>query len=415
MRSLPLPTAARPWLAAAALLLAAAGPAAAQQTAQSAAQTAAKPHGGHPPRVALGSSAAFAPDGRLWLVGLDAAARLFVQTSADDGRRWDAPRPLATGDDRISADGENRPKIAFGPGGQMVISYTQPLARPYTGAIRLLRSSDGGASFSMPATVHADRQVITHRFESIAFDAQGTLHTLWIDKRDLEGARPGKPGSGAAAYRGAAVYRNESRDGGATFGPDFKLADHSCECCRIALAPSPDGRLAALWRHVFAPNQRDHAFALLGQPAAAEPVRASEDRWALDACPHHGPGLTQAAAGGYHALWFGERAGVAAVRYGRLAADGRPQGAVRTLPDAQAEHADLISAGRNLAIVWRSFDGQRTRLEAWLSADDGATFRRQALAATAADNDHPRLARRGDHLFVLWRTAEGVRVEPLQP
>lgn len=417
MYSPHLPTAVRPrraWLPVAALLLAAAGQAAAQVPAKTAARPSATPHGGHAPRVALGSSAAFAPDGRLWLVGLDAQARLFVQTSADDGRQWDAPRPLATGDDRIAADGENRPKIAFGPAGQMVISYTQPLAKPYTGAIRMLRSSDGGARFSAPATVHADRQVITHRFESIAFDAQGTLHTLWIDKRDLEGARPGKPGSGTA-YRGAAVYRNESRDGGASFGPDLKLADHSCECCRIALAPSPDGRLAAMWRHVFAPNQRDHAFALLGQPAAAEPVRASEDRWALDACPHHGPGLAPAAAGGYHALWFGERAGVAAVRYGRLAADGRPQGAVRALPDAQAEHADLASAGRNLAIVWRSFDGQRTRLEAWLSADDGATFRRQALAATAADNDHPRLARRGDHLFVLWRTAEGVRVEPLQP
>lgn len=358
---------------------------------------------------ALAMGAAFAPSGELWVVALDEQLRLTVQASADEGRTWAAPRVLARGDDAISADGENRPKIAFGPNGQVVISYTQPLAKPYTGAIRMLRSADGGRSFSPPFTVHADRQVITHRFESIAFDSQGTLHTLWVDKRDLEAAASKKD------YRGAAIYRNESRDGGASFGPDIRLAEHTCECCRIALASSPDGRLAAMWRHVFAPNERDHAFALLDAPANAEPVRASLDRWAVDACPHHGPGLTPAARGGYHAVWFGERAGVAGARYGRLAADGSPQGEARLLPDEAAEHADLISAGAKLAIVWRSYDGQATRLRAWLSQDDGQHFTLKELDASPDDNDHPRLVRQGERLFALWRTTKGIHVHALLP
>lgn len=358
---------------------------------------------------ALGIGAAFSPSGELWVVALDEQQRLTLRTSADQGKTWAPPRVLERGDDAISADGENRPKIAFGPQGRVVISYTQPLAKPYSGAIRMLRSSDGGRSFAAPFTVHADRQIITHRFESIAFDAQGTLHTLWIDKRDLEAAASKKD------YRGAAIYRNESRDGGASFGPDIKLADHSCECCRIALAPSPDGSLAAMWRHVFAPNQRDHAFALLGAPAKAEPVRASLDRWAVDACPHHGPGLTPAAQGGYHAVWFGERAGTPAVRYGRLAADGSPQGEARPLPDDGAEHADLISAGATLAIVWRSYDGQATRLRAWLSRDDGRSFVLQELDSSSDDNDHPRLVRHGERLFALWHTTKGIHVHALLP
>ncbi|HPM68551.1 MAG TPA: exo-alpha-sialidase, partial [Piscinibacter sp.] len=90
---------------------------------------------------ALAMGAAFAPSGELWVVALDEQQRLAVQTSADEGKTWAAPRVLARGDDAISADGENRPKIAFGPSGQVVISYTQPLARPYTGAIRMLRST----------------------------------------------------------------------------------------------------------------------------------------------------------------------------------------------------------------------------------------------------------------------------------
>jgi hypothetical protein len=229
------------------------------------------------------------------------------------------------------------------------------------------------------------------------------------------------------AYRGAAIYRNESRDGGQTFGPDIKVADHSCECCRIALAPTPSGGLAALWRHVFEPNERDHAFATLGggtpshgaaaegQVPASAPMRATLDRWALDACPHHGPGLAPAAAGGYHAVWFGIRAGVPAVRYGRLDAQGAPASEVQALPDPSAEHADVVSAGRNLAIVWRSFDGEATRLRAWVSDDDGRSFRLRELARSADDNDHPRLVRRGGEAFAVWRTAKEVRVERVLP
>lgn len=379
----------------------------------------------------LSIGAAFAPDGQLWVVGLDEQQRLTVRSTADEGKSWTAARVVDTGSDKIAADGENRPKLAFGPKGYAVITYTEPLARPYTGQIRMLRSADGGQTFSAPFTVHADRQVITHRFESVAFDAKGTLHTLWIDKRDLEAleaaAKPAEATAASSAasgnrrrarpavdYRGAAVYRNESSDGGQTFGPDLKLADHSCECCRIALAPGPDGNLVALWRHVFAPNERDHAFAALG-PTVAEPVRATQDRWAIDACPHHGPGLAPAAGGGYHAVWFGQRAGQMRARYGRLKPDGSPTADVRLLPDETAEHAAVASTGRTVAVVWRGFDGQATRWRAWISNDNGATFALRELGRSAADNDHPLLVQQGSRILAIWRTLEGVQIARITP
>ncbi|MEJ6007351.1 hypothetical protein WG899_17525 [Paucibacter sp. AS339] len=368
-----------------------------------------------PKKIALGTGAAFAPNGDLWITGLDAQGRLFVQSSTDLGQSWGAARPLDIGADTVSADGENRPKLAFyGPKSWAVISYTKPLSKPYTGEIRLLRSIDGGQTFAAPITVHADRQLITHRFESIAFDALGLLHTVWIDKRDIESSKARKQ-----AYRGAALYRNESKDGGASFGPDLKLADHSCECCRIALSPTPEGGLAALWRHVFEPNQRDHAFALL-QGETPTLQRASQDQWAVDGCPHHGPGLVpDESRGGYHAVWFGLRDGVGAVRYGRLDPQGRPEGSVRALPDEAAEHADLAAHGKQLAIVWRSFDGQVYRLRAWLSKDGGQSFELKELASSASDNDHPRLLLRlvpgGKEIYALWRTTEKTHVLALQP
>jgi hypothetical protein len=367
-------------------------------------------------RPPLAISAAFAPGGDLWVVGLNAERRLTIRVSRD-GRTFGAARVLDTGHDAIAAEGEARPKIAFGPRGWVVITYTQPLALSYSGDIRMLRSTDGGRSFGPPFTVHQDRQVITHRFDSVAFDATGALHTLWIDKRDAEAARKAAPSPAAAktAYAGAAVYRNVSHDGGATFAPDQRLADHSCECCRIALARDPEGGLAVLWRHVFDGNVRDHAFARIAprgeQSTALE--RATFDGWVIDACPHHGPALARAADGGYHAVWFGEHDGEAAARYGRLAADGAPAGEARPLPDTGAEHATVASTRGNLAIAWRSFDGEATRVRALVSTDDGQTFFAREVAASADDSDYPLLVASERGVVMVWRTMKEIHVERL--
>jgi hypothetical protein len=402
-------------------------------TAASAASTPAKKMQ-HKHAASLAIGTAISPAGELWVTGLE-GGKLFVKSSADLGKTWREPVWPATGDDAPIADGDSCPSLAFGPQGQVVIAYAKPLAKPYTGDIRLLRSNDGGATFAPPITVHADRQIITHRFQSMAFDASGALHVVWIDKRDGEvawaqaradaaaAATPTNAATAKAAerdaernaYSGAAIYRTVSTDGGATFGADQKLADHSCECCRIALAPTPDGRVAAVWRHVFAPNERDHAFAILDGSAVEQPARATLDHWQIDACPHHGPGLSAAAGGGWHLVWFGVRDGQAAVRYGRLDAAGTASGEVRSLPDERAEHADVAAIGERVAIVWRSFDGQDTRLRAWLSVDGGAHFRVAELGATAGDNDQPHLVQHDGKIHSVWRTASGVQVDALHP
>jgi hypothetical protein len=369
----------------------------------------------HKHKAELATGVATAPDGALWLVGLNSAGRLFVQSApmpqGTAERQWSAPRVLESADSTISADGENRPKLIFGPTGTAVITYTQPLSKPYTGSIRLMRSTDSGKTFSAPATVHADRQIITHRFESMAFDARGALHVLWIDKRDLEMAP--KVG-GKSSYRGAAIYRNVSLDHGATFGPDIKLADHSCECCRIALGLGSDGVLRAMWRHVFEPSIRDHAFAVLDDKTATPIVRATFDEWHLEGCPHHGPALAPS-ADGFHAVWFGIRqeAGesVAAVRYGRLHSNGspRPDTVVR-LPDERAEHADIMAIGERVVVAWRSTDGMQTTLKAWLSNDGGRSFTVRELGQVGVANDFPRLVQQGTRIAAVWRNVNEVKV-----
>ena len=375
----------------------------------------------HAKRIQLATGAALGPDGRLWVVGLNEQGQMFMQSSpAQALGQWTAPVILNTQQDEIAADGESRPKMAFGPNGWAVVTYTQPLPKPYTGFVRMLRSTDGGQTFSAPFTVHQDRQEITHRFESILFDAQGNLHTLWIDKRDM-------PAKGAGPkYIGAAVYGNVSKDGGATFGPDYKLADHSCECCRIAMSNTPDGKVAAVWRHVFGEQTRDHAFAVLpgassvasssAQGQSKPPVRSTFDDWQINACPHHGPGLAaNTLQTGFHMVWFSIRKqdgqDVPGVRYARLNANGEPLlSSVKALPDARAEHADVLAHKQRVVVVWRSSEGSTSILKAWVSDNEGQSFSVKVLGQTQGPNDHPRLVQRAEKMLVVWRDTKEIKV-----
>jgi hypothetical protein len=159
---------------------------------------------------------------------------------------------------------------------------------------------------------------------------------------------------------------------------------------------------------------RDHAFAKVGTGAAPALQRASFDGWVVKACPHHGPGFAPAADGGYHAVWFGERDARQRARYARLGPDGSPQGKVLELPDERANHADVAVAGQRVAIVWRSFDGERMHLRAWLSKDGGKRFTLRELAATTLENDFPRLVQQRDRMAVIWRTEHEIQVHDLR-
>src|SRR4051812_31205498 len=76
-------------------------------------------------KSALATSAAFAPDGSLWMIGLNSNKQLVIRTSEDNGSHWGDERSLATGTDVVAADGENRPKIIFGPQNVVIVTYTQ--------------------------------------------------------------------------------------------------------------------------------------------------------------------------------------------------------------------------------------------------------------------------------------------------
>jgi hypothetical protein len=359
------------------------------------------------PRVELGTSVAFSPDGSLLAVRKE-GDHLQLWRSSDEGVSWLPPVLINAQPEQISAGGDNRPKLAVAADGSIYVAWTKALAKPYTGEIRFARSVDG-KTFSPPVTVHQDRSEITHAFESMLVTGDGRIVLAWIDKRDMVVAKTTK-----AEYRGAAVYSAMSTDGGLTFQPERKIADHACECCRIAAAIDQDGAPVFMWRHVFAPNERDHAIVRLKADGAPETVlRATFDHWRIDGCPHHGPSLAVDGAGVRHAVWFNQKDGDGRVFYGRLEAG--KQGVIvagqRTVGSSRAEHADLAVAGQRVAVLWKEFDGERGRLLADISEDGGLSFRQIELATSGGASDQPRALSRGDVLYAFWRSEhEGIRV-----
>mgnify|MGYP000895577916 CR=1 FL=1 len=359
--------------------------------------------------VAFDDSAA---GGRLWRVAAKDGF-LLASHSDDLGHSFSAPVRINPEPEAILGDGENRPKLLVRQG-VLHVSWTRGLAGPMTGDIRYSRSVDGGKSFSAPLTVNDNRDVISHRFEALVADAQGRVALAWLDKRDLQTAQQaGQP------YTGAAVYVAESRDGGKTFAANRKLADHSCECCRVALAQDADGMPVALWRHVFAsPDHtqiRDFAIARFDDAACAVPSRASEDGWQLNGCPHHGGDLAIDAQGSRHLAWFTGAAGKAGLWYRRI--DGAQARPAMSFGDAERQpgHAAIFVHGDSVHLAWQEYDGKALRIRVMSSHDRGERWGQPATqASTAHGADYPQLLGGRGKVWLAWNSAdEGLRLWPL--
>jgi hypothetical protein len=233
---------------------------------------------------------------------------------------------------------------------------------------------------------------------------------VWLDRRDAAAAR-----RAGEAYTGIALYSAVSTDRGASFAANRKLADHSCECCRIAVALDTDGTPVVVWRQVFGTNLRDHA--LLRLDGESSLVRVSHENWAMDACPHHGPALAIGADGVWHLAWYSG----AEHRRGLFYAHSRDRGRRFSAPrafgdnDAQAGHPQVLSLGSTLHLAWKEFDGRQSRVRAQRSRDGGRSWEPvQTLAATAGASDHPQLVSDGARGVLVWNSAaDGLRVLPL--
>lgn len=363
------------------------------------------PHCGSTP------SLQFDAEGRLWAVFVS-GEQVWLSSSRDLGEHWETAVAVNDSSEPIYADGENRPVLALDNTGGIFVAWTRRNAEAYSGDIRFARSLDGGASFGPVRTVNDDGLLTSHRFVSLTRTPSGVLYLAWLDKRDLVAAQ-----AEGRDYVGAALYYTLSQDAGASFIVNRKVADNSCECCRIALAPDGKDTAAVFWRQVFDDGRvRDHAIAQLALDAAHNFARATQDDWQLDGCPHHGPALS-VAEDGVHLAWFTNGTQQQGVVYGYRAAGAAQTTQVRVLDARPAGgHPVVHASGDQVQVLWTSYDGEAMRLLRAVSTDAGRRWQdAQVVLSTQGASDHPFILQLDEKVWAGWQTAdEGLRLLPLQ-
>jgi hypothetical protein len=299
-----------------------------------------------------------------WAATAPGVTDVYTAVSHDDGASFGPATRVndIPGDARTS--GEQGPRAAIANGLDVVWC-----SKAGTGArIRAARSRAGAATFAPAITVHAENLPGARGWASLARDADGNAHVVWLDGRSA--------GDGAAMAHGMrqdifhAIWRPDGSH------EEVAVATDVCFCCKTAVATAPGGVVYVAWRHIYPTNLRDIAVAHSsdGGKTFSAPVRVSEDGWQIAGCPDDGPALAVDAAGVLHVVWPTVVAGARAVKgiFYSFSTDGGRTFAPRQRIDEEgggAAHPQIAPGAGRVAVVW----------------DEAGTSRRACLREVSSD------------------------------
>lgn len=364
-----------------------------------------------------------------WSASTAGKSDIFVATSTDEGATFSPPVQVnaVVGEARIN--GEIAPRVALHvrPGAtapEVVVVWN---AKDHGTEIKIARSVDGGRTFAAPVSLQAAGAAGDRGWHSLSIDEQGLAHVFWLDHRELATA---KSEARHAEHDGVAMAQ-KSRLYYATYGArasaERALAPGVCFCCKSAVVSLPGGGLVSAWRHVYADNMRDMAFAVsrdFGRTFAA-PARVSADGWSINGCPDDGPALAAGSDTRVHIVWPTVIPGaepVGAIFYSALTESGSftPRTRIPTLGSPKPSHPQIVvdGAGR-LVVAWdESLAGVRTAAYSVAERAPDGTMRFSAPTKFAADGGptlYPVMARVGHGVVAAWTAgAPGSQVVRVQ-
>ncbi|SJM92500.1 sialidase family protein [Crenothrix polyspora] len=352
------------------------------------------------PNQKLFTVAAFGPDGRLWRVN-PAQDSVAVDYSLDYGKTFSKPLRINTKPQAINSWNENPPSLSVDKQGRVYVLYFADDKQDYT---TFFSKSEDGGHFSEPVKVSSKADASVHYQTEMLIDSQGKAHFLWHDDRDATEYK--KTGGGdLSIYYVATEFSNTH-----SFPPDHRIAKNICSCCRSAMAMDVDGRPVVLARFVYPGNIRDHGmFKLAADGTAGEPWRVTYDDWKIEGCPTHGPALSISDDGRYHITWFSQGKAQSGLFYAVSSDQGKTFSKPLKLGDGSKlpGRADVMALGKQLAVVWKEFDGVKTRVQAIHSEDNGSHWSAPTTVAdTSSASAHPALINDGKRLFLSWNSAD---------
>ncbi len=335
-----------------------------------------------------------AADGALVLTWLEPAGQdLALRLALHDAEGWNAPVTVVQGP--LFDNWADFAAAAALPDGTLVATWLQRFEGHEGYGIRWSRSTDRGASWSSPQTLHEHQSGPEYGFVSLAPTPDDTLALFWLDGRE------------STEHGGQMQLRTATL--GRTGPPTDRglVDDRVCDCCQTSAAPTTPGPVVAYRDRALGELRDIHVAG--PHPRLGEPVH--DDGWVIAGCPVNGPSL---ASHGDRLVvaWFSAPSDEPRVQVafgpvgGSFAAPvrvdlGRPVGRVSVVAlDAQTAIVTFVehdpSAGKATIVARRVTAA-------------GTVGPAHAVAATqsARAAGFPRAARSGDHIVWAWTTVEG--------
>lgn len=255
-----------------------------------------------------------APDGTVllsWVEAEDSGAHGHTLKFARFTQaRWSNPQAIVRGDDWV-VSWANTPHIAATADGSLWAHWLQKAgSAKYAADIALVRSGDGGKSWSAPLLVNDDGTATEHGFVSLWPASADTLGVAWLDGRLTAKTGPAVAGQAssheahAKAGPGAPMMTLRTTTFDSMLGrhEEQTLDLSTCDCCQTGAALTGTGVVVA-YRDRDPAEVRDIYVARFDGGTWQPPNRVHADDWTMPACPVNGPDI---AASGSEAVvgWY---------------------------------------------------------------------------------------------------------------
>lgn len=320
--------------------------------------------------------------------------RVLHRRSSDGGATWSMPVEIAIG---APPHGQARhAELQVAAQGEQVLLAWSTAGSGFMGGgpIVTALSHDGGRSWSRGDNPADDGNDKGHNFIDLAADGAGRFHAVWLD------GRSGKQGLIHAASDG----------GGRAWSANRILDPRTCECCWNTVVADNAGGVYVLYRR----NQpRDLAVIASTDLGASwgEAVPLGGFNWAIDACPHNGGGLALTGMGAFTrlhaAVWTGAE-GVQGVHHLVSTDRGRTWTPPHAIEVPFARHAAIAARGSTVVVACTGTYDNEVTVVTVSSDDDGHTWGEpHRLSTPGCSAGYPRAVTTAQGIRVFWTERKG--------
>jgi hypothetical protein len=341
----------------------------------------------------------------------DEHALRIARSRATGAGTWDAPRTIAAGNDWFVNWADTPHVIAHDDGTLWAHWLRRNGSGTYDYGIALVRSADGGTTWSRPIRVEPQGAKNDYGFVSMWAHAPGTLGIAWLDSRQKPA--PSSGGHAAHDHGGHGDARMMLR--AATFSAhgkrnlEWPLDASTCDCCTTSVASTARGPVV-VYRGRGDGEIRDTRLVRFEDGRWTPPRDVHVDGWKFAGCPVNGPAVA-ARGDAVWVVWYTEADGKPSLRLARSIDSGD----TFTAPIAMAEgegvlgRAVLAIDAKEVWLAWlEERDGGRDGQQLWLARIDAQSAKiidRQVVAELAARgraSGLPRLQVRDGRAKLVW-------------